>query len=64
MKEESTVMKALNDEFARRETLDIIAKIRSAGTPSESIAYASMYSFARGFEVGRAARDEDEKKPA
>lgn len=42
----------------------MIDALRSAGTTGEKILRAAALSFARGLEVGRAARDEDEKKPA
>jgi hypothetical protein len=46
---------------------DAKAKARIGGQRrerSEKILRAAALSFARGLEVGRAARDEDEKKPA
>ena len=48
----------------------MLAALKSAGTTGEKILRAAALSFARGLEVGRAARDEDEdededeKKPA
>ena len=45
-------------------TPHMIEALRSAGTTGEKILRAAALSFARGLEVGRAARDEDEKKPA
>jgi hypothetical protein len=62
--EETAVMRALRSEQARMEVVNTLAKIRAAGDPAEKIMYAAMYSFARGLEVGRAAKAEDEEKPA
>ena len=45
-------------------TPHMIEALRSAGTTGEKILRAAALSFARGLEVGRAARDEDEKTPA
>ena len=45
-------------------TQHMIDALRSAGTTGEKILRAAALSFARGMEVGRAAKDEDEKKPA
>lgn len=45
-------------------TPHMIEALRSAGTTGEKILRAAALSFARGMEVGRAAKDEDEKKPA
>nr|WP_315409866.1 hypothetical protein [uncultured Selenomonas sp.] len=46
------------------ENARLLDAFRSAGTTGEKILRAAALSFARGLEVGRAARDEDEKKPA
>lgn len=45
-------------------TPHMIEALRSAGTTGEKILRAAALSFMRGLEVGRSAKDEDEKKPA